>query len=94
MFNITRKGIHQYDKGCSSFHQVSVEGLQTYNVAGWKVSNRILSSKGSRAEHDENQDEVGEYMVINESVAKHTDPGGKKEFNTSVIGGTISFFLS
>lgn len=59
-----------------SYSYVSVEVCQTYKVAGWEVSYWILSSERDGAEHDEHQDEVGEYVVIDESVAKHPHPGG------------------
>lgn len=34
----------------------------------------ILGSKGGAAQHDEDQDKVGEDVVVNELVAAHTDP--------------------
>lgn len=34
----------------------------------------ILCGQGSAAQHDEDQDEVGEDVVVDEFVATHTDP--------------------
>lgn len=54
------------------------KGLRTHNISSWEVSDWILSGEGDGAEHDEHQDEVGEYVMIDEPVAKHTDPEEKK----------------
>lgn len=58
---------------------ISVEVERTYNITSWEVPDGILSSEWDRAEHDEHQDEVGEDVVIDESVAKHPNPGGRKD---------------
>lgn len=60
-----------------------MEGLKTYNIASGEVSDRILSSERDRAEHDEHQDEVGEYVMIYELVAKHAKPAGQREYSTA-----------
>lgn len=56
---------------------MSSKGEQTYNIASWEVSDGVLSSEWHGAEHDEHQDEVGEDVMIDESVAEHANPGGK-----------------
>lgn len=46
----------------------------TYNVAGREVAYGVLSSQRDRAEHDEDQDEVGEDLMVDEFMAEHAKP--------------------
>lgn len=47
-----------------------------YNVPEGVASDGVLSGEGCTAQHDEDEDEVGEDMVVDELVAAHTDPVG------------------
>lgn len=53
--------------------------LFTYDVAGREVAYGVLSGQGHGAEHDEDQDEVCEDLVVDQLVAEHTEPGGECE---------------
>lgn len=54
----------------------------TYNVASGEVADGVLGSQGNRAEHDEDQDQVGEDLMVNELMAEHTKP-----VHTEQMGG-------
>lgn len=60
--------------------------LFTYNVAGREVAYGILSSQRNRAEHDEDQDEVGEDLMVDEFVAEHTNPAAAARTETGGRG--------
>lgn len=46
----------------------------TYNVASREVAYGVLRSQRNRTEHDEDQDEVGEDLMVDELMAEHTKP--------------------
>lgn len=52
-------------------------GFQTHIVPEGVGSDWILSSQGAAAEDDEDQDEVGEDVMVDQSVTGHTDTVGK-----------------
>lgn len=47
-----------------------------YNVPEGVAADGVLSGEGRTAQHDEDEDEVGEDVVVDELVAAHTDPAG------------------
>lgn len=69
----------------------------TYDVAGREVAYGVLSGQGHGAEHDEDQDEVGEDLVVDQFVAEHTEPGAECETvpvkSVSMFGGTSAIVL-
>ena len=48
-----------------------------YSVPEGVAADGVLGGKGGAAQHDEDQDEVGENVVVDELVAAHADPVGK-----------------
>lgn len=48
--------------------------LFTYNIASREVAYGILSSQRDGAEHDEDQDEVGENLMVDQLMAEYTNP--------------------
>lgn len=48
-----------------------------YSVPEGVAADGVLGGKGGAAEHDEDEDEVGEDVVVDEFVAAHADPVGK-----------------
>lgn len=46
----------------------------TYNIASREVAYWVLSSQRDRAEHDEDQDEVGEDLMVDQLMAEYTKP--------------------
>lgn len=47
---------------------------EAHSIPEGMATDGILSGKGSAAQHDEDQDKVGEDVVVNELVAAYTDP--------------------
>lgn len=44
----------------------------TYDIASREVAYRVLSSQRDGAEHDEDQDEVGEDLMVDQLMAEYT----------------------
>lgn len=75
----TKAQLQRYPSATFAIHksrQISSNSEQTYNVAGREVPDGILGGERHRAEHDEDEDEVGEDVVIDELVAEDAEPGG------------------
>lgn len=62
----------------SSFPHTGQCGF-TYNVASGEVANGVLGRQGNGAEHDEDQDQVGEDLMVDELMAEHTKPAETEE---------------
>ncbi len=54
-----------------------VWGFETHVVPEGVGSDWILSSQRAAAEDDEDEDEVGEDVVVDQSVTAHTDTGDR-----------------
>lgn len=70
----------------------------TYDVAGREVAYGVFGSQGHGAEHDEDQDEVGEDLVVDQLVAEHAEPGAECGESASkeskrMFGGTHAIVL-
>lgn len=50
---------------------------EAYSVPEGVAADGVLSRKGGAAQHDEDEDEVGEDVVVDELVTAHTDPVGE-----------------
>ena len=63
-------------KGGSLLGQLRIqsEWLITYNIASGEVAYGILGSQRDRAEHDEDQDEVGKDLMVDQLMAEYTKP--------------------
>lgn len=48
-----------------------------YGVPEGVAADGVLGGEGGTAQHDEDEDEIGEYVVVDELVAAHADPVGK-----------------
>lgn len=48
-----------------------------YSVPEGVAADGVLGGKGGATQHDEDEDEVGEDVVVDELVAAHADPVGK-----------------
>lgn len=48
-----------------------------YSVPEGVAADGVLGCEGGTAQHDEDEDEVGEDVVVDELVAAHADPVGK-----------------
>lgn len=48
-----------------------------YSVPEGVTADGVLGCEGGTAQHDEDEDKVGEDVVVDELVAAHTDPVGK-----------------
>lgn len=59
-------------------HPVREGGCGAYLVPKGEVSHGILSCQGDAAEQDEKQDQVGENVVINDSMAVDTKPARER----------------
>lgn len=46
----------------------------SYDVSGRWVTDGILGCQRDRAQHDEDEDEVGEDLMIDQSMTQHTNP--------------------
>lgn len=53
--------------------------MVTYDIAGRKIAYRVLSSKRDGAEHDEDQDEVGKDLMVDQLVAEYTKPTEQRQ---------------
>lgn len=53
----------------------------TYDIASREVSYWVLSSERHRAEHDEDEDEVCEDLMVYQFMAEHTKPTEEGEKN-------------
>ena len=51
----------------------------TYDVPRREVSDRVLGGQRGRTKHDEDEDEVGEDVVVNQLVAGHTNSSGGRK---------------
>lgn len=51
--------------------------LGAYSVPEGVAADGVLGGEGSAAQHDEDEDKVGEDVVVDELVAAHADPTGK-----------------
>lgn len=51
--------------------------LGAYSVPEGVAADGVLSGEGGAAQHDEDEDEVGEDVVVDELVAAHADPAGR-----------------
>lgn len=49
------------------------------------VSDRVLSCQGDAAEQDEKEDQVGENVIINDSMAVETKPARERKDTTLSI---------
>lgn len=63
----------------------------TYDIASREVAYRVLSSQRHGAEHDEDQDEVGEDLMVDQLVAEHAKT--RAERKTRQKKGTKSGFV-
>ena len=48
-----------------------------YSVPEGVAADGVLGGKGSATQHDEDEDEVGEDVMVDELVAAHADPVGE-----------------
>lgn len=53
----------------------------SYDVSGREVTDGVLGRQRDGAQHDEDEDEVGEDLMIDEPMARHTDPDGGQTDN-------------
>lgn len=51
----------------------------TYNISRREVAYGVLSSQRDRAEHDENKDEVGEDLMVDQLMAQDAKPTKEKQ---------------
>ena len=51
--------------------------LGAYSVPEGVAADGVLGGEGGAAQHDEDEDEVGEDVVVDELVAAHADPAGR-----------------
>lgn len=52
--------------------------MVTYNIASREVAYWVLSSQRDGAEHDEDQDEVGEDLMVDQLMAEYTKPTAER----------------
>lgn len=50
----------------------------THSVPEGVRSDRVLGGQRAAAEDDEDEDEVGEDVMVDQGVTAHTDPGGRR----------------
>lgn len=49
----------------------------TYDIASREVTYWVLSGQRNGAEHDEDQDEVGEDLMVDQLMAEYTNPAAE-----------------
>lgn len=57
----------------------------SYNVSGREVTDGVLGCQRDGAQHDEDEDEVGEDLMIDEPMARHTDPALQTEARRTAV---------
>lgn len=50
----------------------------THSIPEGVRSDRVLGGQRAAAEDDEDEDEVGEDVMVDQGVTAHTDPGGRR----------------
>ncbi len=57
----------------------------SYNVSGREITDGVLGCQRDGAQHDEDEDEVGEDLMIDEPMACHTDPVLQTEVKRTIV---------
>lgn len=65
------------------FSRLQPHCLFTYNIASREVAYWVFSGQRDGAEHDEDQDEVGEDLMVDQLMAEYTNPTWKQKGNDS-----------